>query len=292
LTLRAFSPNWTEGAIFKQTFYNPPPFYRAWWFVFFVSLGGIIIALFTAFLIIKRFRKKDKDKLRVQQNLLMLEQMALQGQMNPHFIFNCIAALRYYYASGNTEKADKFIEHFSMLIRQTFEMGTAIFIPLEKELGYLTQYLNVEQMRFNDSFSYHIRKEMDDLGTNIVVPAMLLQPIVENAVRHGIRHLPDNVGEITLSVIQKNDLVTFVITDNGIGRKRSAQLKSQTSLPALTSTIVNEKRIHILNKVFNGKIIMEIEDTYTDGRPDCGTRVTISFPVNLKELQHNESSYS
>jgi hypothetical protein len=290
LTLRAFSPNWAEGALFTQVFYNPPPFYRTWWFILTTSLGGIFIALFVAFLIIKRLRKRDKDKLLVQQNLLMLEQMALQGQMNPHFIFNCIAAIKQYYAIGNTQKADSFVDAFSLLIRQTFEMGTEIFISLYKEINYLNQYLFVEKTRFNDSFQYEVGIDIEGPGSRILVPAMLLQPIIENAVRHGVRHLPHGEGKITIQVVQKGGIVSFTITDNGIGRLRSEALKAQHFLKPLTSSTVNDKRIHILNKLFEGKISMHIEDLYADGRSDCGTKVIISYPVNINELHYNESS--
>jgi ligand-binding sensor domain-containing protein len=292
LTLRAFSPNWAEGALFRQAFYNPPPFYRTWWFVFTTSLGVIIIVLFIAILIIKRFRKSDKKKLQVQQNLLMLEQMALQGQMNPHFIFNCIAAIKQYYAIGDTQKADSFVDAFSLLIRQTFEMGTEIFISLYKELNYLTQYLIVEKTRFNDSFQYEIEVDIEGSGSRILVPAMLLQPIIENAVRHGVRHLPDGEGKITIRVVQRGEQVSFVIIDNGIGRLRSETLKTLNFLKPLTSSTVNEKRVHILNKLFAGKINMHTEDLYTDGRLNCGTKVMITYPVNINELKYNESNHS
>jgi hypothetical protein len=292
LTLRAFSPNWAEGVLFTQTFYNPPPFYRTWWFFLTVALGGIFIVLFVAFLIINRLRKRDKDKLLVQQNLLMLEQMALQGQMNPHFIFNCIAAIKQYYAIGNTQKADSFVDAFSLLIRQTFEMGTEVFIPLYKEMNYLTQYLIVEKTRFNDSFQYEVGITIEEPGSQILVPAMLLQPIIENAVRHGVRHLAHGEGKITVQIVQKGDVVSFIITDNGIGRLRSEALKAQHFLKPLTSSTINDKRIHILNKLFEGKISMHIEDLYADGRSDCGTKVIISYPVNINELYYNESNYN
>lgn len=281
LTIRASSPNWKEGAVFRQSFYNPPPYYRTWWFAMVMALVVLATGSTVVFFVIKKIRQRDRNKIAVQQNLLRLEQMALQGQMNPHFIFNCITAIKQRYGSGNTEAADSFVDSFSALIRQTFEMGTETFVSLDRELSYLRGYLEVEAARFNHSFRYHIEQETTTDG--IPVPAMLLQPVVENAIRHGIRHLPDGTGEITVRVTEKDGQVIFEVRDNGIGLKRSGELKGAYNHQLLTSSTVNNKRIAILNRLLPDKINMRIEDI-----PEGGTCVIISYPVNIN--QHIASS--
>lgn len=292
LSIRAFSPNWIGGAMFQQVFYNPWPFYRTWWFIASVSVAVIALLILGVSAFISKARKKDKKRLGIQKNLLLLEQTALQGQMNPHFIFNCIAAIKQYYNSGDITRANNFVHAFSSLIRQTFEMGTETFLSLDKELNYLVQYLSVEKERFKDSFNYQINKQTLLPDNKINVPALLLQPIVENAIRHGVRHLPKGKGMILVAVHQKEGIVEFTITDNGIGRKKSKILKEQDFIGNMTSTTINEKRIHILNQLFDGKIMMHTEDLVGDNGEGVGTKVSISFPVDLKQFLKDESNNS
>lgn len=292
LRIQAFSPNWSGGTIFEQSFYKRPPFYQNIWFI----IPLTVIILLSLFLILWYFlkdaRKKDRQKIAVRQNLLLLEQMALQSQLNPHFIFNCIAAIKQYYSSGALVKADKFIDDFSALIRQTFEMGSEIFATLDKELNYLTQYLNVEKARFNNSFQYHISSNINSPESSVDVPVMLLQPVVENALRHGIRHLPNGHGTINIEVIQQEGNITFIIEDNGIGRKRSSEINGSLHGQKLNSSKVNEKRVNILNQLSFNCIKMYYEDITEDSIYGTGTRVTISYPLNIKTIIKNEGDYN
>jgi ligand-binding sensor domain-containing protein len=288
LTIRGLSPNWGDGISFSQVFYNAAPFYRTWWFFCLLALGGISIMVIVTFVVIKRIRSRDKSKLAIRKNLLRLEQMALQGQLNPHFIFNSIAAIKQYYSSGNLQKGDLLVDSFSNLVRRTFEMGTEPFVSLDKELSYLSEYLNVELIRFNDSFSYRIEKNTAIAESKIMIPAMLLQPIVENA----IRHLPDGKGEIDILVKQEYETVEIWIKDNGIGRSKSRQLQANSFARTLTSSNVIEKRVSILNRLFDGKIRMQASDALNEIDEVAGTTIFISYPLNLNELLKDESNYS
>ncbi|WP_158606023.1 two-component regulator propeller domain-containing protein [Taibaiella sp. KBW10] len=292
ITIRGLSPNWGDGIYCTQFFYNPAPFYRTWWFFFLLLFAGISLMVIITFIVIKRIRSRDKSELAIRKNLLRLEQMALQGQLNPHFIFNSIAAIKQYYSSGNLEKGDLLVDSFSNLVRLTFEMGTETFVSLDKELSYLSEYLNVELIRFHDSFSYHIEKETSIPESRILIPAMLLQPIVENAIRHGIRHLPDGKGKIHIFVKQVKETVAIWIKDNGIGRLKSRELQANLFTRALTSSNVIEKRVAILNRLFDGKIMMHTSDVLNEMDQVAGTTIFISYPLNLNELLKDESSYN
>lgn len=282
LTIRALSPTSSQGIFFRQTFLNPGPFYRSGWFLSFISLVLIAGMAFVSFLIVRRVRKKDAEKMAVQQNLLQLEQMALQAQMNPHFIFNCMAAVKHLYSTGDNERADAFVDEFALLIRQTFEMGEENFITWNQERSYLERYLNVERGRFDHSFSFTIEEHIELPAGDIPVPVMLLQPIVENAIRHGIRHLPDGTGNITVVIRQEGSRVIFEITDNGIGLRKSLELKG-LDVHNRTSSIVNNKRIRILNQLFAGQITMKTEDLSERDDHSTGTRVVISYPVAIHQ---------
>lgn len=278
-----------ESLIFRQTFHYPPPVYQSTWFVL---LGIAILLSITVFLsvyIYHRYRRKYMTRLRTQQNLLHLEQMALQGQMNPHFIFNCIASIKQHYHSGDIVKGDHFTDVFAQLIRQTFEMGLKTFISMDKELNYLSKYLHIEQSRFNDSFTYSIIKHTELPVSEIWIPAMLLQPIVENAIRHGVRHLINKTGNIEISIKQQADLVEISIQDNGIGRKKSSALKNNYYGQSYTSSKVNDKRIHILNQLFNNTITMHISDILDAANEIGGTQVYISYPLGIYKTFTDEN---
>jgi ligand-binding sensor domain-containing protein len=280
--IKARSPNWKAPQTMVLSFHRAYPYYLRNWFVF---LAGAVLMLIIGLLVQMVFRKrhkKEQEQLLLQRNLLNLEQMALQGQMNPHFIFNCITAIRQYYNKGNTEKANKFVDDFSTLIRTTFEMSTQTFTPLEKELAYLTQYLEIEKERFNHSFSFSVSKHIESPETSVFVPTMLLQPFVENAVRHGVRHLPDGKGKIDISIVQQQENIIITIQDNGLGRLKTLQMK-QTSFTAapVTSTKVNKKRIDILNKLFDQKVALNTSDVLDDKGEVAGTIVVISYPSDI-----------
>jgi len=289
LSIRAFSPNWTSGALFCQEFYHPRPFYLSAWFLSTMALASMTLVLLAVYLLLKHIRKRDQHKLKMQQNLLRLEQMALQGQMSPHFIFNCIAAIKQYYNVGAREKANSFVDAFSQLIRQTFEMGTETFVNLEQELNYLSRYLYLEKARFNDAFEFHIHKAVAQAENSIPVPAMLLQPVVENAVRHGVRHLPDGQGRIEIAVVQQGSQIEFTVTDNGIGRQKSKALNARFE-SVLTSSAVNEKRVHILRRLLNDSLTMTAEDVLNAQQEVCGTRVRIAYPIFINQLLKHESN--
>ena len=277
--IKAASPNWKGSSSYLLRFYHPYPIYLRWWFLAGCTLA--FTALITGALIffIRRLRRKDHEKLSVQRNLLQLEQLALQGQMNPHFIFNCISAIKQFYSIGDNDKADAFVDSFAALIRQTFEMSSEILVPLDKELSYLTRYLSIEQSRFNDSFTFAVTKDLLLPENKIPVPAMLLQPLAENAVRHGVRHLTNREGEILITVTQNKDGVEITITDNGIGRQESLDFRSN-----ITSTTVNRKRIEIMNRLFESQLTCTTTDVLDVRGWVGGTRVTISYPLTISNL--------
>ncbi|HTN17961.1 MAG TPA: histidine kinase, partial [Chitinophagaceae bacterium] len=286
ISIRANSPNWKSPALSTLHFYQPYPVYLRWWFLALVLLILTAAAFSGIALYLRSARKKDEEKVAVQRKLLQLEQMALQGQMNPHFIFNCIAAIKQYYSSGDHVRANEFVDRFSGLIRQTFEMGAQLFISLDKELNYLAQYLAIEQTRFDHSFDFSIRKELSLPESSIYVPVLLLQPLAENAVRHGIRHLTGRRGKVDITVVQDDKLVTISLTDNGVGRTKSKSFSQflQNIVP-LTSTTVNRKRIELLNQLLGEKIAYHTEDVLDEQGNITGTKVTIAYPLSVHHLQ-------
>ncbi len=284
--IRARATHWAAPRVIKLSFYRPYPYYLQPWFLLMLGFFLLFFTGSSIYFLIKWLRQKDRKRLMVQLNLLELEQMALQGQMNPHFIFNCISSIKQYYNSGEIVKANKLLDTFTTLIRATFEMSAQTFTTLAEELKYLEQYLAIEQERFSHSFEFAIVREISTLESQIPVPAMLLQPLVENAVRHGIRHLPDGTGKIGITVMEQEAHITITIADNGIGRERSREMKRNMYFQeAVTSTSVNEKRIDILNKLFDRKISMHTDDILNERKQVTGTIVLIAYPLNIHNME-------
>ncbi|GAA4451659.1 hypothetical protein GCM10023092_09400 [Rurimicrobium arvi] len=285
--LKAESPNWAEPQYRTLHFYHPYPFYERWWFLTFVFFALLASTIFLVRRYVKQARRKDEEQAAVQRRLLQLEQMALQGQMNPHFIFNCISAIKQFYNIGDNTKANIFVDQFAALIRQTFEMGSQLFIPLSNEMSYLNHYLSIEKIRFNDSFDFSITTNIQMSAASVYVPVMLLQPLAENSVRHGIRHLSDRRGHISIHVQQNADRVTITVTDNGVGREKSktfGQFLQHSS--SLTSTKVNTKRIELLNELFLRQIDFSTEDITDIKGEVAGTKTTISYPLSIHKRYH------
>lgn len=291
--IQASSPHWPMPKVITLSFYRPYPYYLSGWFLGLAGLFFFIIAAGLLAWFIRRLRRKDQEKLTEQLHLLELEQMALQGQMNPHFVFNSIASIREYYNSGELVKGNRLLDTFTALTRTTFEMSSHTFTTLAAELRYLEQYLLVEQERFNYSFDYVICQEIPLPAATVPVPAMLLQPLVENAIRHGVRHLPDGAGKITIRMQQQQDMIHISIADNGRGRAYAMELKRKGYLQQrVTSTKVNQERIRILSKLFDHKIQVRTEDIRSEEGKVAGTIVFISYPINIYNSEHGtESNY-
>ena len=153
--------------------------------------------------------------------MLELEQTALRSQMNPHFIFNCLTSIQQLIVSGNIVDANDHLVKFARLIRKTLELSARPYIKLKDEKDYLEEYLALEQLRIPGQFEFSIAIDGNINISKTEIPNMMLQPIVENCIRHGIKHLENKKGTISISFHQHPDFILCTITDNGIGRNNN-----------------------------------------------------------------------
>jgi tetratricopeptide (TPR) repeat protein len=180
----------------------------------------------------------------------LLALKSLRSQMNPHFIFNALNSVNHFVAQQDERTANKFLSEFSLLMRLVLENSQQDFIPLQKEQEILSLYLKLEHYRFRDKFDYIINIDPSINLEATEIPPMLIQPYIENAVWHGLRY-KEQRGHLTLS-FQKadNDVVVVEITDDGIGRERSAALKTPNQKKHNSTGLKNiDERLRILNKV-------------------------------------------
>jgi tetratricopeptide (TPR) repeat protein len=239
------------------------------WFVI-ASLGVIILAVgVTSIFIFRSAQARQKAN-----QLLALK--SLRSQMNPHFIFNALNSVNHFIAQQDERTANRFLSEFSQLMRLVLEYSQEDFITLQKEQEILTLYMKLEHYRFRDKFEYEIEIDESINAESISVPPMLIQPYLENAVWHGLRYR-ESVGFLKMSMVQRDSRLLVTITDNGIGRKRSSELKTENQKKHRSTGLKNiRERLAILNTVYK----THYEVNVSDGPGGEGTVVEISLPVN------------
>jgi hypothetical protein len=256
------------------------PFWKAGWFYTLLSVMiiAIVVAAFNRRNRITRQRLEEKNNF--QKQFAMLEQQALQSQMNPHFIFNCLNSIQQYILTNDKQKANEYLTGFASLIRQTLDISAQKTITVAEEASYLTRYIEMERMRFGDSFNYTITID-DGIKTDYIqMPALLLQPYVENCIRHGLRYKTDGTGKIEISFSLKQGALCCIIKDNGIGRKKAAEFKSRQHIEYQSKGMnLTSKRIQLLNTMEENNISVMIQDLKNDDETPAGTLVQINITI-------------
>ncbi|GGG54190.1 hypothetical protein GCM10011414_24920 [Croceivirga lutea] len=227
---------------------------------------GMILLALTAFFF---YRSNKQQKL--NNNLLALK--SLRSQMNPHFIFNALNSVNTYIATNDERSANRFLSEFSVLMRTVLENSEQDFIPLAKELELLKLYVKLEHSRFSDKFDYEVSVAENVAVENFEIPPMLLQPYIENAIWHGLRY-KEQKGYLRIEVKKLSEESLLIeVSDNGIGRKKSKELKTKNQLKQRSKGMGNiKKRVAILNDMYKNKVDVSIADLNED---ETGTKVTL-----------------
>jgi ligand-binding sensor domain-containing protein len=255
-----------------------PPFWRTGWFtglalILFLSLTWLLVTLR-----IRVIRRRQEEKDMLGKRILDTEHMALRAQMNPHFIFNCLNSIQQFVFDRDIISANKYISGFAKLIRATLQYSTASYISLSDEMDYLSTYLSLEKLRFEDKMDYSIEVDPSLSGQEIFIPPMLIQPYVENSMRHGLRHKQDGKGHIRISVHPFDDKITCIIEDNGIGRKNAAKFKTREHIEYQSRGMsLTGDRIRLINTAYGNSIRTEVIDLEDEGGRSTGTRVILEF---------------
>ncbi|MCK0192201.1 tetratricopeptide repeat protein [Arenibacter sp. F20364] len=237
------------------------------WIIYSLIFGILLMGLAVYFF----YRSNKQQKL--ANNLLALK--SLRSQMNPHFIFNALNSVNNFIAKSDERSANRYLSDFSTLMRAVLENSDEDFIPLSKELELLELYAKLEHSRFSDKFDYGIIVDENIDIDAFQIPPMLLQPYIENAIWHGLRYREDK-GCLKIELKQKNkQILEISITDNGIGRKNSAALKTQNQKKQKSKGMGNiKRRIEILNDMYKDKVDVFISDLESNG---TGTKVVFTI---------------
>ncbi|MEZ4778813.1 MAG: histidine kinase [Flavobacteriaceae bacterium] len=220
---------------------------------------GSLIALALLLFFTIYTQRKNVQQQKFANNLLALK--SLRTQMNPHFIFNALNSVNSFIASNDERAANRYLSEFSQLMRSVLENSEEDFIPLSKEIELLELYVKLEHFRFKDKFDYEITVDEHINIEDFVIPPMLLQPYVENAVWHGLRY-KEGKGKLNIRFQQKDaETVVISIEDDGIGRKKSKELKTDNQKKQKSKGMGNiQKRISILNEMYKDKVAVIVED--------------------------------
>ncbi len=249
------------------------PFFKQWWFVLLsiTFVGFVIWKLFR--LRLKKIKEKQKiaiEKERIQKQLVSSKLESLQSQMNPHFTFNALNSIQNLVLKGNKYEAYDYLNKFSVLIRENLNMSRKSYVAFDEELQMLTRYLELEQLRFQDNFEYLITgdKEIGD----IKIPTLIIQPYIENAIKHGLLHKNEGEKKLRIHFIQE-DVLKCIITDNGVGIVVSKKIKEQNGIERDSfSTSAIKDRMRFLRDYYKTDIGVVYEDI------PIGTKVIIKIP--------------
>jgi LytS/YehU family sensor histidine kinase len=276
LQLKAINKYGVESRTKEVSFIIEKLLWEKTWFRLMVIsvIGGCIWAFFRYR--IGKVRKKEKEQTMLNKRIAELEQKALRSQMNPHFIFNSLNSIQQYVAERDITGANNFITDFSRLIRMTLDLSAHTFINMSDEIDYITTYLKVEKTRLENQFDYSINIDNTLNLHEIYLPPLLLQPYVENSIRHGIKYKKENKGMISICVQKKEGDILVSIEDNGIGREAAQQYKSKYHIQYQSKGMtINNDRIDVLNSYNDQKIEIAINDLYDNRNEPAGTRVDI-----------------
>lgn len=261
------------------SFLVPTPFWKTWQFLLVIIVLIVLLLSFLMFLRVTSIKKKAIAKTKENKKYAEMELAALRAQMNPHFIFNCLNTIKYFVATNDDSSANKYLNNFSKLMRMFLEHSKSNYVALSEEIELLDLYIGLENLRFDNHFTYKLDLEKELNPDSIEIPAMIFQPFVENAINHGLLNLKRK-GQLTISFYKNNNDLIGVIDDDGIGRDAAMELKFNSKKKHISRGLqITTERIEVLNAVENSNISIETIDKFDEKGNSEGTRIIITIPL-------------
>jgi sensor histidine kinase YesM len=225
---------------------------------------------------LRRERLRQREKEDLAQRMSDLEITALKAQMNPHFIFNCLTSIQKFIMNGEIAASNKYIAGLAKLIRMTLINSSRSLVTVGEEIDYLSSYLSLEKMRFKERVDFEIVVDPAIDRAAVLIPPMLIQPYVENALVHGL----GGGGVLKVSLSREADQLMVIVEDNGIGRQAAARgAGTRVEGDASKGMALTGDRIAILNKLYDGGASQEIVDLVDAQGRAAGTRVVLRLPL-------------
>ncbi len=266
---KTLNSDWSD--ITSIYFYVSTPFWKRVWFIVLMVLLFLLSTLLLTYLYIENSKKRDAFQTRLRESRLT----ALRSQMNPHFMFNSLNSIQEFIFLNDKKSANKYLARFSKLMRIILDMSDMNVIPLEKEIEALELYLELENMRFDGELQYKITTQKELNIDSFNLPSMLIQPYVENAIKHGLMHKSEN-RKLNIHFSFKNQDLICEVDDNGIGRNAARLLNSHKSNKHKPKAMsLNQERLSLLNYAKKDELNLEIIDKEDSIGNPTGTKVII-----------------
>ncbi len=263
-----------RSSVATVTFSVAAPFWQKWWFYLaIVSIAALLVTL----LFMARINR-IKKKAEIRNQLTNSQLTALKAQMNPHFMYNTLNSIQDLVLQNDIKNSNYYLSRYSSLMRKILDTSESNEIELAEEADTLKLYLELEQLRFGSDFTFNIEIDSSVDPHNTHIPSMIIQPFVENAIKHGLLH---KKGKKVLNITFKTEggILNCFITDNGIGRERSAEIKKRSPQHHRSfATRATEKRLSLINDNREKKIILTITDLQENGMAS-GTSVLLQIPL-------------
>jgi uncharacterized membrane-anchored protein YhcB (DUF1043 family) len=250
-----------------------------WWQTWMFKFACVLVALIGLFLfhrfMTQLIRKREQAKSELKNKIIRLELDAWKSNINPHFMFNSFNAIQSMFASASYERANEFISNFASVLRKTIDNSGRLMNKFPEEIAYLTNILELERMKKMRKLSYQIFYDEQELD-RYYIPSLLLQPIVENAVKHGVKHQRN--GHIVIEFTMQSETITAIVRDNGVGLTDTK--KDYTHSKGLK--LVRDK-IRIVESVTNTSIEFRIENVYGTYGECLGVAAIFVLPKFLED---------
>ncbi|GAK89542.1 sensor histidine kinase [Nonlabens ulvanivorans] len=286
LELRSTDNDGTIGDLKEIAIKVTVPFYKTLWFwigIMSVFIAGIILYYRWKL----RFRESEKNKqllsLQKEKEMVNLKLENLRSQMNPHFVFNALNSIQEYIMKNQRAQAGDYLGKFADLIRTYLDHSVKGRITLQEEIESLNMYLELEQLRFEERLQYEIKVDMYEQPDHLLIPTMLIQPYVENALKHGLLHIEgERLLNITFTQNTAQHFILCTVDDNGIGREKAREIQAKRLRHHKSfATKATDDRISLLNYVLEKEASIEITDKH-NGTQATGTLVTIKIPYTTE----------
>lgn len=279
-SVRALSMNGTASAEAATIhFIINKPFWKRTWFILILIALVFAAGYLVFYLRLKSIHKKEMEKAEIGRQLSELEMKALRAQMNPHFMFNAINSIQYYIVKNDSKTARVYLAKFARLIRNVLENSRKEYVLLENDLAALKLYIDMELLRMPGKFRYEIAHDESETY-DCLIPPLLLQPYVENAILHGISPLPGDTGMLLIHIKTAGNKLICIIDDNGIGRKKASELKqSKASVHQSLGLSVTEERLNLMGNLNRSETSILTEDKSDEQGHPAGTKITLTIPL-------------
>ena len=256
------------------------PFYSTWWFILLIAL--LMFSLIYAFFRYRLYyiKKKQRDEFERKVEMSKIELKALRSQMNPHFVFNSLNAIQHYIFNTRSDEAIKYLNKFARLVRIILNNSDKPTVTVGEDIEALKLYLELEQMRFEEKFDYELIIDQSVDPDYDIMPPLLMQPYVENAILHGLNPKPEK-GKLTIRLYSEKNFLICTITDNGIGREKASEIRRTMPFRKHKSLgmKITEDRLRILNDINNSQLSVTITDLKDENGNAQGTRVELFVPL-------------